>query len=127
MSRLFPGGISLVALLRAVTAFAQSPSPPAGNTEAGPGTKVSPLPAPDASTQRGQGAPQGANQPAPPPSTSTYMQTETDRGTQAGSTVPGSPVSPVPAPDATTAPAQERQNSDTASGERQGGGITERK
>lgn len=125
MARLLRGGVIIAALLGSVAAFAQSPaSSPNG---AAAGSKVSPVPAPDASTQRGQGVQPGANQPAPPPSTSSYMETQTDTGAQSGSTVPGSPVSPVPAPDATTAPAQDRQNGDMAIGEHHGGGITERK
>ena len=81
--------------------------------------------APDASTQRGQGA---VNQPlAPPPSPSQYSQTQTDSGKQSGTTVPGSPVSPVPAPDASTAQGQDSRNSDMAVGRHKGGGITEQK
>jgi hypothetical protein len=125
MSRLFRASLCAFAALCAGAVLAPSPAPAAGDTA---GSKVSPLPAPDASTQPGQGGQQGGNQPAPPPSTSKYMQTETDTGTQTGSTtVPGSPVSPVPAPDASTAGAQERQNNDMAVGAHHGGGITEHK
>lgn len=87
-----------------------------------PGSPVSPVPAPDASTARGQGAWLGDNQPVPPPSTSTYMEVQTDTRTQTRSTLPGSPVSPVPAPDATTAVAQDRQNNDMAIAEHYDGG-----
>jgi hypothetical protein len=128
MSRLLSFCASTLALtLWIAAADAQSPSPATGNAAIPPGTPVSPSQAPDASTQRGQGVEPRANQPAPPPSSSQYMDTQTDSGPQSGSTLPGSPVSPVPAPDASTAPAQERQNAKEAIGSQQGAGITEQK
>lgn len=123
MRRLLPLPASILVLTMGVAVVnAQSSSSPS-NTPIPPGTKVSPLAAPDASTQRGQ----GVDQPAPPPSTSQYMKTQTDTGEQSGSTVPGSPVSPVPAPDASTATGQQLQNNDMAVGRHHGGGITEQK
>jgi hypothetical protein len=122
MNRLLSLSASALALLCwASLADAQSPS--ATNKAAPPGTPVSPLAAPDASTQPGQ----GVNKPTPPPSPSQYMETQTNKGAQSGSSVPGSPVSPLPAPDASTTSTQERENSNMAIGGHESGGVIEKK
>ncbi|HEX7966857.1 MAG TPA: hypothetical protein VF502_01465 [Stellaceae bacterium] len=125
MRRLLSLATSILVLTMWVAAAnAQTTSPYNTNSAPPPGTPVSPLPGPDASTQRGQGA---VGQPLAPPSPSQYNETQTDTGKQSGTTVPGSPVSPLPAPDASTAPGQDRQNTDMAIGRHEGGGITEQK
>lgn len=125
MRHLLSLSTSILVLTMCVAAADAQTTTPYKDSAPPPGTPVSPLPAPDASTQRGQGA---VNQPlAPPPSPSQYNQTQTDSGKQSGSTVPGSPVSPVPAPDASTAQGQDSRNSDMAVGRHKGGGITEQK
>jgi hypothetical protein len=119
MSRLLTCGASALALMLWTSAVgAQSSNSP--NTAAPPGTPVSPLPAPDASTTRGQGVAPRPNQPAPPPS-----PTQTENGPQSGSTLPGSPVSPVPAPDASTAHTQDMQNGKESMGGQYGNDVTE--
>lgn len=120
MKRFLSAAPAVIALTIWISgAYAQSATSPSSNTPAPPGTKVSPLAAPDASTERGQ----GNTQPTPPPSPSTYNETTTQSGS---STVPGSPVSPVPAPDASTAPGQNRTNTDMAIGPHESGGMTDR-
>lgn len=115
---LFAAASIIAASLTISAACAQSATSPSNNTPAPPGTKVSPLAAPDASTLPGQ----GNTQPTPPPSPSTYTDTSNQSGT---STLPGSPVSPVPAPDASTAEGQNRENTDMAIGPHESGGMTD--
>jgi hypothetical protein len=110
-------GVSAAALLSA-SALAQTdknipprPDPTVKANQQTTGSKVSPLPAPDASTQPGQ---ERGNAEIIERSTQTdkNIPPRPDPSVKANQQTTGSKVSPLPAPDASTQPGQERGNAE---------------